>query len=1001
VIRFTVLTYRFFKARRPLFYAVMLSTAFLFGWLSLKIEFEEDITKLLPPVKNEKGTETLVFSNLKVKDMVFVLFHSRDKAVEPDTLTALCDEFMQALLEKDSVYHTINSILYRIDEDFFQDGVNFLYEHVATFLDISQYSRLDSLLTVEAVEQQMDENYSVLISPAGSEFQDIIVRDPVALRNIFLSELNVGGGLGGNYTFVNQHIASADSSVVIAFLAPNFQSFNSKQNLRLAALIEDEIARAGQRYPEVEVLYHGSPIRGVYNSKRIKMDLVNTVSFSLVLICILLLLCFKNKSTLFYLITPVIYGTLFSMAVIYLIKGTMSLMAVGIGALIMGVAFSYVLHVITHHKYVNDPEQLLKEQTLPVMLGTLTTIGAFMSLLLTESELLKDFGLFASLGLAGTTLFSLLFLPQLFNLKRNRKSKTAFNLLEKINSFPFEKQKWLTAGLVCVSVICFFRSDLNNSFDSNLQNIGYHDAVVVRSEQLLSLKTTGTDTLSTIYFAAVSEDLDSALIAARKLCRRLDEAVENNYIAGYTPAFSLFVPTEEQRQRIEHWHAYWTDEKKADIRKKVTEAAAQHKFAANTFAPFFEMIDAEYEPVSLHDAGIIPKDMLSSIIEFTDGRYMVFIPVRMSGERLLEAGRFITEGRDDILVLDPMFYTDDMVKMIRDDFNIILGISSLFVLLVLLVSFRNTVLSALAFLPMCLSWYVVLGMMAIFHIKFNLINIIISSFIFGIGVDYSIFIMDGLLVAFRTRKPLLIFHKTAIFFSAVILIITVSSLLFAVHPAISSIGIATLIGMGATILIAYSLQPFLFKLLISDRVEKGKAPYAFANLLLKNKPASVKAIHQNYFYKGVEVEGLLHNELRQTNRYALLSATIADNSLKTDNWLDYGCGYGFCSYWISFADASAQVTGFDTREEMIALAENCYRKTDHIRFTSDASVLNAAYDAALLRLMPDEAVLTALLNKAKVVAVRNNLLDQCLSCLQKAGFGEYSKDAAFTVFKAG
>jgi hypothetical protein len=49
-------------------------------------------------------------------------------------------------------------------------------------------------------------------------------------------------------------------------------------------------------------------------------------------------------------------------------------------------------------------------------------------------------------------------------------------------------------------------------------------------------------------------------------------------------------------------------------------------------------------------------------------------------------------------------------------------------------------------------------------------------------------------------------------------------LFFAVHPAIYSIGIATLIGMVSTILIAYSLQPFLFWLLITRRVEQGKTP---------------------------------------------------------------------------------------------------------------------------------------------------------------------------------
>jgi predicted RND superfamily exporter protein len=41
--------------------------------------------------------------------------------------------------------------------------------------------------------------------------------------------------------------------------------------------------------------------------------------------------------------------------------------------------------------------------------------------------------------------------------------------------------------------------------------------------------------------------------------------------------------------------------------------------------------------------------------------------------------------------------------------------------------------------------------------------------------------------------------------------------MFAKHPALSSIGVATLIGMTSTILITYTLQPFLFRLLMKTK----------------------------------------------------------------------------------------------------------------------------------------------------------------------------------------
>lgn len=63
------------------------------------------------------------------------------------------------------------------------------------------------------------------------------------------------------------------------------------------------------------------------------------------------------------------------------------------------------------------------------------------------------------------------------------------------------------------------------------------------------------------------------------------------------------------------------------------------------------------------------------------------------------------------------------------------------------------------------------------------------------------------------------FHKTAIVFSAVILIVTVASMLFAKHPAIQSVGFATLVGMVSAVVLSYVCQPAIFKWM-HDRKQK-------------------------------------------------------------------------------------------------------------------------------------------------------------------------------------
>ena len=292
----------------------------------------------------------------------------------------------------------------------------------------------------------------------------------------------------------------------------------------------------------------------------------------------------------------------------------------------------------------------------------------------------------------------------------------------------------------------------------------------------------------------------------------LDSLKQQGYVHSYTDLIpKIFVTMEDQEQRIAYWNAYWTEERKAEAIRLVDKGALEFGLDPMMFYDFKELLNAEYESASLLESGVVPENLLGNFIECNaDNQYMVFTDVSMNfNEKDIVTDALVLNPKT--FVLEPFYYCKSMVEVVNDDFNIAVWISSLFVLLILLVSFRNLITALLSFLPMMLSWFMVQGYMAIIGLEFNLISIIISTFIFGVGVDYSIFIMEGLLTQARTGNgDVLTWHKVAIFFSAAILVIVVSSLLFAVHPAIRSIGLSTLIGMASTIMISYSLQPFVF-----------------------------------------------------------------------------------------------------------------------------------------------------------------------------------------------
>ena len=809
--------YRFFERRKALMYGLLILSSVIFVYYGSKVQYEENIAKLLP--QTDAATESgIAFGNLRVKDKIFIqLTAAQGTETAPETLAAYTDELVESLLQKDTATQYIANILHRIDDDLVINGLDYALTHVPSFVPQEAYEAFDSLLTQEAIDAQMALNYHLVMEDEEGNKTTMVGQDPAALRMAMLntviqSEAKNDNQISAGYTLIDGHLFVPDSTVALAFLAPNFGSFDSKSGTRLIGFLEDEIEAFQATHPDVEVYFHGSPVNSVFNSRQIKSDLLLTVGLSLIVICAVLGYCFRNKSTLFMLLSPVVYGVFFGLACIYWLKGGMSLMAMGIGAIVMGVALSYCLHVLTHYKYVSDPVQVLKDQSTPVILGCLTTIGAFLGLLFTESDLLKDFGWFASFAMVGTTLFALVFLPHFFRPESNRRSDKAFRVLDGINSYPLDEKRTVRIVLEVICVVTLFTAGWV-TFDSDLRNIGYNEPKVVKSRQLYEEKN--SKGYATQYYAATSDDLDEALTSNKAIIATLDSLQQEGVLHQYSKVSNLFIPLAEQEERIALWKDYWTEERIADVRHKITKAARANDLDPIMFEPFYMMVESDYEAESLYDAEVLPESLVSNFIERTDeGKYVVFTAVQ-----LLEANKKTVNDAVAALphavCIDPFYYTNDMVQLLNDDFNTILGISSVFVFIVLLVSFRSFPIALIAFLPMGLSWYVVQGIMGIVGLQFNLINIIIATFIFGIGVDYSIFVMSGLIAkAAGEDANLLTYHKTAIFFSAFVLMVVTGSLLFATHPAIHSIGISTLIGMSATILITYTLQPALFRYLL-------------------------------------------------------------------------------------------------------------------------------------------------------------------------------------------
>ena len=824
---FCIKIYRFFRNHRAVFWVSMIALYAFFGYFASKIYLEEDINKLMPSSKNEDGTTKLAFANLRIKDKTFLLFEGKNGA-SVEHITEICDAFIDSLESRnaamDSTQQVIGNIFYRLPDDLMLDVIDYMSAHLPAYIDTSVYTRLDAMLTYPHMKLQMKANHDDLLSPVGSMFPELIQMDPVGLRGLLMEQMKpFTEGAAGSYKTLNGHFFVQDSTVCVAFITPMYSATNTGQGSTLFRILNDQIEQFSASAPDVKISYHGTPASGFYNSWRIKSDLKGTIIGSLVLVLIFISICFRNYNTIPLLLLPVVFGTLFGLAAMYFIKGHFSLLALGIGAVVLGVALSYVLHIITHYKYISDPEQVLRDQVKPVCLGCLTTIGSFMGLIFIRTELLQDFGLFAAFTIVGTTFFSLIFLPQFLNPRKNKLNHRAFAIIDRINAYPFDRKKPLLFTILAAAIVCIgFYIAGGTQFDADMHNLGYKAESTSYSENLLRSKTHTGDKQK--YFASSGATMEEAIENFEIMAAKLDSLQNIGLVKSYTHTNQIFVPLHVQQERIDAWKNFWTGERLQLVHDLINKTAPEDGLIPDAFSPFFEFATADYEPDALYEASIIPEGYQSTLMEQSyNDEYLCFTSVRCKNDsihskesdynRICEA----IVSSPNLLVLDTYYYTTDTLIQLNDDFNVLQWVSMLFVLIVLFFSFHfNIKHTLLGFMPILSSWLIVLGVMVIFDVRFNLINIIISTFIFGIGVDYSIFVMNGL-IGGKENSRLLGYHKTAIFFSAFILIVTVSSMLFAEHPAIKSVGFSTLVGMISAVVISYVVQPAIFRMINKNK----------------------------------------------------------------------------------------------------------------------------------------------------------------------------------------
>lgn len=830
--------YDLFQRRKALFMAVFLLSFGLWAFLATRVKLQQDISTMLPDSKAIKAMNE-VMSNTQAGEQVIFLMSLKDTSVsDPDSVISAANTFNEQLNKECRQW--IDSITLQASGGYEESLAEIFNQYLPLFLTEQDYERIDTLIRPERIQQTLENNKAILLSPAGTVYKQIVARDPVGISGLVWSKLR-SLQFDPSYEPYDGYLFSNNQKRLTFFLKPKYPASETGKNSEFFTKLDELVERFEQKNSGIHVTYFGGPAVAAGNATQMKTDTIVTLSVTVVLLLALTFYFFRRKRTPLILLVPVVYGAAMGLALVYLVQGSISVMALGAGAIILGIAIDFSIHFLSHLRHVKDVRQTIRELVQPLTIGSFTTIAAFLSLRFVNTPIVQDLGLFAAGSLIGAALCTLVFMPHLpLGVERKETKQTVF---DKVAKWRPERNKWLVLFIIALTPVMLYFS-FNVQFDSDLMHLNYLSPKLEKAQKEVS--EANAVALSSLFVVANGTDEQTALQKLEAADPAISRLQEKGVVRSVLTPSLLLLSVQQQNERVARWQQYWTEGKINALLQNVNMLAAQAGYNTAAFASFETLLRSK--PQILDEAS---SEVLRSLFPngFSKDKTRAIAALKVPQEHRKEVFEALSQQKD-ITVTDRQQGAMQLVDILNDDFNQIAFMSAFIVFFALLIGYGRIELATMSFLPMVISWVWILGLMSLLGLKFNIVNIIISSLIFGLGDDYSIFTMDGLVERYRTGKNKLESVRAAVYVSVVTVIIGLGVLLLAKHPALRSIAFTSVTGLICVLFISQTLQPFLFNWFIQNRADKGFQPFTLRSFII-----SVFAF--TYFFTGSMVLTIL------------------------------------------------------------------------------------------------------------------------------------------------
>jgi len=804
-------------SRSPLKIAAsaLVLTALALGVIST-VRFEADIFRLFP---SRLPALRLLLDSLdwtgSAKEAYFLL------EGEPTQLPGETEKLVQRLkglrIDGKPAFERVTWRLYDETEGrLFADFIAYAVTRPQFFVAARDASRLAQRLEPATFDASLMRLESELAGQFAGSMTALVTADPLNLRELILPRIKAGSQ-ALDLDPSSPYFLSRDGRVMIVIAEPAHPVQDIVFARRLVTGINE--ARDGL---DARVTCAGAHVSAVLDEAEMKSNIISCILSSLLVVLAMFYFVYRRLLPTILLPLIISVGVILALATASLFLASIHIISFAFMALIIGLGTDYSIHLYDRYHCERalgrPPDEALQLAVVDTGHGLFTAAATtalpFLALLVSDVRALYELGFLVGLGVMYSLYATLFFLPPLL-VFMERRFPRPFRPIPALGMHSVwrltGRYPRVVAGVSLLVAAGLAVASLQVKFDGELKNLQpRHSEAFLTQEKIEKHLSLAPRSLM-----VAIEGPELADVLARS--GRVGELAERNRSEGRVVEWSslgrVVNNRSEQGQLVSALRASAGGK---ELGAELRSALDRRGFDVESFQPAIEALAGFGAAAEAPEAEAI-KRLLASPLRGVVNRHLVqdasgyhaLIFLYYRGAEFDQGGflKELTAIDSTARVTSVDLVSSQLADSVSRSFMWSFVIGGVLVLFLLLSHFSSWAGLFYTLFPVVAGAVGMLGVMALCGMGLNFMNAMVLVTIVGMGSDYGMHMWHRMEGAAEGQEERFVQAGRAVFLSAMTTIAGFGSLAFADYPALASIGWATNLGVGFTVLFALVTLP--------------------------------------------------------------------------------------------------------------------------------------------------------------------------------------------------